>query len=67
VAAAGELAERLPHLGVVFGGEEFGYGLADDLVGGVAEEVCRAGVPGGDDAVRGGADDGVVRRLDEGG
>src|ERR1043166_357801 len=48
-------------------GDEDGDWLADDLFGGVAEDALRALVPARDDAVQGLADDGVVRRLDDGG
>jgi len=47
-------------------GEE-GDGLADGLVGFVAEDASGGGVPGGDDAGQGHAEDGVVRGFDDGG
>ena len=43
------------------------HGPADGLGGGVAENFFRARVPTGDDTVEGFSDDGVVRRLDDGG
>jgi hypothetical protein len=51
---------------VVFG-EEGGDGLADDLLGRVAEDALGPLVPTGDDAFERLADDGVVGRLDDGG
>ena len=40
-------------------------GLPDGLVGGVAEQLLCAAIPGGDDAVEILADDRIVRRLDD--
>ena len=43
------------------------YRLADDLVRGIPVQSLRRWIPGGDDAVAIEADDGVVRRVDDGG
>ena len=48
-------------------GDQLEHRLADDLLGGIAEEALRPFVPAGDDAVEVLADDGVVRRADNGG
>ena len=52
---------------VALGRYEDGHGLANDLIGFVAEEPLRRAVPAGDDAIEILADDRVVGRLHYGG
>ncbi len=49
------------------GGNEHHHRLPDRFLGRVSEELFRAGIPTRDDAVDVLADDGVVRRIDDGG
>ena len=51
---------------LVVGGDEDGHGLADDLVGRVAEDALGPAVPARDDGVERLGDDGVVGRVDDG-
>lgn len=66
-AAVTEDAEEKADTFLFAGPGEERDGMADRLLGFVAEDAGGGGVPGGNDAMQGHAEDGVVRRLDDGG
>ncbi len=64
--AAVNASENLSLLIVAIGREQDFDGLADHLLGGVAEDALRGFIPTGDDALKGFGDDGIVGGLDNG-
>src|SRR6185437_4663811 len=65
--AGADLAEDLVFFIVKPSRDQAKNRLADHLVGGIAEDLARAFIPAGDDALEIFADDGIVRRVDYGG
>src|SRR3546814_3876096 len=65
--AAADAGEDYVFFVVAVGGNQDRHRLPDLFLGGIAEEPLRAAVPACGDAVEVLADDGVVRRLDDGG
>lgn len=61
----GKSLAHLPQLGEIAGRKHPGDRLTDHLLGRIAVEPLGAGVPAGDGAVEGRADDRVVGRLDD--
>ena len=66
LVACPDPVQQLRCLVVEPGGDENRHRLADDLIGGVAEEALGAAIPGQDRSVEVLADDGIVGGLDHG-
>src|SRR5690349_2822738 len=64
--AGAQAPEDFRLLVLTLGRNENGDGLADHLFGGVAENARGTFIPGDDDAVERLADDGIVRRRNDG-
>jgi hypothetical protein len=65
--AGGDTPENVDFFEKAIGRQQHTHGLADRFGGGIAEDTFCAGIPTGDGAVEGFADDGVVGRFDDGG